>query len=130
MKRIYVVLLIFIGFFTIHGQESVRMLQGLSEISSENLMKTVNYLASKECAGRLPGHEGYNRAARYMASEFEKLHLKPLGDSGYFQMLNTDYVDILQPVELNLIENGSVIKKYKLGENFIYTGYSDSGSRF
>jgi len=126
MKYLSIVFNILAAVTSVYPQESV---PGLWEISSNNLIKTVNYLASKECAGRLPGHEGYNRAARYMASEFEKLNLEPLGDSGYFQNLNASpYVEIIEPVELNLVENGNIKKEYKLGEDFIYCGYKDSGS--
>ncbi len=125
MKYFIIAFIIPAFYISVYSQESV---PGLSEISSDNLMKTVNYLASKECAGRLPGHEGYNRAARYMASEFEKLNLEPLGDSVYFQNLKTEYIEIIQPVALNLVEDRVIRKKYKLGEDFVYDGYSDSGS--
>ena len=36
---------------------------GVSSIKSENLIKTVEYLASRELAGRLGGSEGYYKAA-------------------------------------------------------------------
>ena len=44
------------------------------------------YLASDELEGREAGTAGYDKAAAYVASEFEKLGLAPAGDDGtYFQ---------------------------------------------
>ncbi|GMR23907.1 MAG: hypothetical protein BMS9Abin37_2383 [Acidobacteriota bacterium] len=46
----------------------------------------VRYLASDELGGRGNGTDGLRLAARYVASEFEKLELSPAGESGtYFQ---------------------------------------------
>ncbi len=41
----------------------------------------------KELSGRLSGSEGYNKAARYMAIEFQRIGLRPLGNSAYCQNL-------------------------------------------
>ncbi|MBI4811103.1 MAG: hypothetical protein HY800_06645, partial [Ignavibacteriales bacterium] len=109
---------------------------GLSTISQNDLMKTVEYLSSKDLAGRLSGSEGYNKAACYMADEFQKLGLKPLGDSAYFQKLKVEYNEIYPPVKIGLMEDGRRLptglttrrvvddssrrlkKEYKLGKDF------------
>jgi Iap family predicted aminopeptidase len=78
-------------------------------------MKTVMYLASKECAGRLPGHVGYTKAAQYMATEFAKLQLEPLGDSVYFQNIKIDSVEVSQQSKLNSMEAWNLRRKYTDG---------------
>lgn len=52
-----------------------------------NLLKGhLTFLASDELEGRETGKRGQKIAAKYIAAEFEKLGLKPMGDSGsYFQ---------------------------------------------
>ncbi len=54
--------------------------------SSERMMKTINYLASKELAGRGPGTDGINKAADYIVEQFKSAGLLPGSDDGtYFQ---------------------------------------------
>ena len=45
----------------------------------------VKILAADGMEGRDTGSEGYRRAARYVASEFERAGLKPAGETGYYQ---------------------------------------------
>jgi len=98
-----------------------------NEISSRNLIKTVKYLSSENLKGRLPGNEGYNKAASYMADEFRKYGILPYIDSTYFQYFTVEYNWISTPCRLNLIEDTKVIKKYKLGKDFVCRGFSGSG---
>ncbi len=54
--------------------------------SADRMMKTVNYLASKELEGRGPGSEGINKAAEYIVEHFKNAGLLPGSDDGsYFQ---------------------------------------------
>lgn len=65
--------------------------------SAESIRKHIQYLASTDLKGRGSGESGNNRAAQYIAKEFAKQGLKPLGTesqgdpkasldgSGYFQ---------------------------------------------
>lgn len=55
-------------------------------ITSERLMPHIRYLASDELEGRLAGSPGAEKAARYIADQFARRKLLPLGDEGsYFQ---------------------------------------------
>ena len=55
-------------------------------ISSEDLMPHIRYLASDELEGRLAGSPGAEKAAHYIADQFARRNLVPLGDEGsYFQ---------------------------------------------
>jgi hypothetical protein len=62
-----------------------------------------------------------------MANEFAYLDLKPLGDKKYFQNFNVEYNEILAPAKLNLIENGKVKKEFKLGNDYVFRGFTGSG---
>jgi hypothetical protein len=97
-------------------------------IKSENLMRTVEYLASEELEGRLGGSQGYYKAAIFMANEFSKLGLEPINEKSYFQKFNVEYNKILPPCSLNLIENEQVIKEYNLGDDYVFRGFTGSGN--
>lgn len=97
-------------------------------IKSENLMKTDRYLASKELEGRLGGSGGYYKAAIFMANEFSKLGLQPIEGKSYFQKLKVEYNEILPPCSLNLIENNEISKEYKLGDDYVFRGFTGSGN--
>jgi hypothetical protein len=45
----------------------------------------VQYLADDAREGRKPGTKGYDEAARYVASQFDALKLRPGGSNGWFQ---------------------------------------------
>ncbi|HET53927.1 MAG TPA: M20/M25/M40 family metallo-hydrolase [Ignavibacteria bacterium] len=96
-------------------------------IKSENLMNTVEYLASEELEGRLGGSEGYYKAAVFMANEFSKIGLQPFQGKSYFQKFNVEFNEILPPCSLNLIKNENVVKEYKLGEDYVFRGFTGSG---
>jgi len=100
---------------------------GVDNIKGENLLKTVEYLASPELAGRLGGSEGYYKAAEYMADEFKKLGLKPMGDNGYFQNFTVEYNEILAPCRFALADNNNVYSDFKLGNDFVCRGFTGSG---
>lgn len=55
-------------------------------ITPDRLMPHIRYLASDELEGRLAGSPGAEKAARYIAEQFARRNLLPLGDEGsYFQ---------------------------------------------
>src|SRR3954447_25382098 len=56
------------------------------EISADRIKAHVAYLASDRLEGRGPGTRGEILATEYLAAEFKKAGLKPLGERGsYFQ---------------------------------------------
>src|SRR3569833_3213951 len=54
-------------------------------ISGSNLRKHVEYLASDKLQGRGNPSPGLDEAAKYIAKEFRKIGLEPVGDHDYFQ---------------------------------------------
>lgn len=97
-----------------------------AQINKTEIMKSVYFLSSKELAGRLPGHEGYDKAANFISQELDKLKLKPIDDHSYYQKLKVEYNEILSPEHFAVIKNG---KKtiYELGTDYIYRGFTGSG---
>ncbi len=75
----------------------------VSEIKNKSLLKTVSILSSKEYDERLPGSEGYDKAEKYAANKFLESKPKPLGNAGYFQLMNVGYNRIDTPAVFNII---------------------------
>ena len=60
--------------------------QPIPEITAEELMEAVKFLADDDLEGRAAGSPGCLAAGEYIAAQFEKLGLKPAADEGtYFQ---------------------------------------------
>ena len=100
---------------------------GLESIKSDELLRTVKILASAEFDGRLPGSEGYNKAANFSSERFAKIGLLPTGDEGFFQYLDVEYNKIDTPVVFNLIMNKEVFP-YILGRDFVFRGFTGAGN--
>jgi hypothetical protein len=100
---------------------------GLESISGKDLMQNVNILCSEEFDGRLPGSEGYNKAAEFVAKKFQQLSLLPAGDENYFQYLTVEYNKIDSPVVFKA-NTPDEIYSYQLGKDFIFRGFTGSGN--
>jgi aminopeptidase YwaD len=124
MKKILKIF--FIAVFTITSLNAIsqKKIPGLKTFSIDSMMKTVTFLSSKELQGRNPGTLGYDLAAKYMASKFSELKLKPLGDSSYFQWLDVESNEILSPYKFNLLNKNEIVKEFKLGTDFVFRGFT------
>jgi hypothetical protein len=86
-------------------------------LARAGLLRTVGILASPDMEGRLPGTEGYDRAARYVADRFAAAGLEPGGDDGYFQRLTVES-NRIERCDLS-VENASERSRgYRLGEDY------------
>jgi hypothetical protein len=74
------------------------------EIDSENIKRHLSYLGSDLFEGRGTGTVGGNLAAKYLAQEFDRMSLIPLGDN------NTFYQYI--PMHANITSDESELKIY------------------
>lgn len=88
--------------------------------SSKALKKHIEFLASKNCAGREPGTKGEALAIKYITREFKSLKLSPMGSHGFAQPFT--YKTRINPHDT--IGEG----KSKKGSNVI--GYLDNGSKY
>jgi len=98
---------------------------GLESISKIDLLNTVRVLASVEFDGRLPGSEGYNKAAHFAAEKLEQLGISPAGDDGYFQYLNVEYNKIDTPVVFQMVVESKVYPHIH-GSDFVLRGFTGS----
>lgn len=119
----FVLPLLIVSFVSVHSQSQ----SAINLITKDELMKTDKYLASKELGGRLPGSVGYTKAAEFMARELSKLNLQPIDGKDYFQKFNVEYNEILPDEHFAVINNGEKTS-YKLGEDYVYRGFSGSGN--
>ncbi|HCY76802.1 MAG TPA: hypothetical protein DHV28_12850 [Ignavibacteriales bacterium] len=121
MKKTIIPFIILLCSLYLYAQSST----GLSEINKEDLIKNVGILSSPDFDGRLPGSEGYNKAAQFVANKFAELGLKPAGDEKYFQYLNVEYNKIESPAIFKTIVDGD-ITNYVLGNDFVLRGFTGS----
>ncbi|MFT7652705.1 MAG: Zn-dependent M28 family amino/carboxypeptidase, partial [Candidatus Azotimanducaceae bacterium] len=61
----------------------------LASITGAEIRTHMEVLAADDMAGREAGTQAYERAANYVATQYESVGLKPMGDDGtYFQNIN------------------------------------------
>jgi len=96
-------------------------------INNKDLIKTVETLCSREFDGRLPGSEGYDKAAAFVSERFKQIGLIPAGDEGYFQFLNVEYNKIDSPVVFRVIDGESAVS-YQHGKDFVFRGFTGAGN--
>jgi len=123
MKKTFTfITIVFINLFT-NAQNST----GLSEINKDDLIKNVRILTSPDFDGRLPGSEGYNKAAQFAADKLYELGLKFVGDDLYFQYLNVEYNKIEAPAVFKTIVDGDTVNG-EIGKDFVLRGFTGSNS--
>ena len=92
------------------------------EITSEELMAHIEYLASDELQGRYPGTEGDSLAADYIRNAYTSNGLDLLADNGF------QYIDIITEVEMGDSNSFSWNRRnLNLNTEFIPLSFSGSG---
>ena len=96
MRRLFAVLLIPIALsFAQNPKIPKDALAGYRVISANDLSARLSFIASPELEGRETTFRGQKVAARYIASEFQRIGLKPIRDSGtYFQHFKVEATKI------------------------------------
>lgn len=96
-----------------------------SEITTEDLRKSLTYLASGSLEGRLPGTEGDKNAADYIAQNLESYGVEPAGEDGYFQ-----YFEVVTSTEAPVGENMLTVgeETAELGKDFTPFSYSTNAT--
>jgi hypothetical protein len=119
MKKTLTAFIVLLTSIIVNAQSTT----GLSEISKEDLIKNVRILSSPDFDGRLPGSEGYNKAAQFSADKFFELGLTPAGDDMFFQYLNVEYNKIESPAIFITIADGDTINR-EIGKDFVLRGFT------
>ena len=90
-------------------QQSNHFSEVLNSISSENIKRHMQFLASDIFEGRGTGTTGGNLAAKYIALEYSKYNLKPIGNANtYYQYIPMHGSTVLPSSELTLFSNNEV----------------------
>ena len=88
-------------------------------ISKEKLIKYTSTLGSDDFGGRGNGEQGGEKAAKYLAGEFGKLNLIPLGDnSTYFQNIRMHGAKPLSSSQL-VLNSGNDKENFKLWDDYL-----------
>jgi membrane-associated protease RseP (regulator of RpoE activity) len=96
--------------------------------SAEELLAIVTTLAAPDMGGRATGSPGMERAARYIAREFERAGLTPGGDGrSYFQRFEVVTGIRLGEGNRLRLEQAGRGSAYQVGTDFMPFSFSDSG---
>jgi len=99
------------------------------ELTANDIQYHVNYLASDSLEGRLSGTPGNEKAAGYIAEEFKRFGLQPLGDNASFAQ-KFDFIGGVNLGTNNLLtlQRGGRDTSLTLHTDFIPAGASASDS--
>jgi aminopeptidase YwaD len=97
------------------------------EVRIENLMETVEFLASPELEGRLAGSQGLIKAAQFGADRFNEFGLAPAGDFGYFQPFHVEYNQVLAGSKMTITGKDRQNISLILGEDYSFRGFTGAG---
>src|SRR4029078_3530439 len=69
--------------------------EALAAISEDSLRGHLSFIASDLLEGRATPSKGLDIAAEYIAAQFRRAGLEPVGDDGYFQTANLKLLEAL-----------------------------------
>jgi len=92
-------------------------------VTPETLYNYVDILSADEYEGRLTGHQGYDKSARWVSGKFSSWGVKPMGaDEDYLQYFPHPYTEVFPGCHL-ILHPGQTKeeqkKKYEYVEDFI-----------
>lgn len=95
MRRLVLLLVPFALLFAQNPKVPKEARVGYHTITGSDLSAHLNFIASPDLEGRETTFRGQKIAARYIASVFQRLGLKPIGDSGsYYQRFSVEATKI------------------------------------
>src|SRR5438445_11912539 len=111
-KVFFIVLLIVISILlalVVNHLRRSKSQEVVPEIKAQELSHHLKYLSSDELVGRLSGTPGAEKAAEYIALEFENYGLRPVGDGeGYLQAFTfLSNVRLGKTIQLEIIYGNS-----------------------
>jgi len=101
----------------------------ISEITAEEIINHIEYLASDELNGRRAATYGDTLAVEYIAEEFRRIGLKPIDDKDYLQVFEFEGgISLSENNSLSFIVNNNFVK-LELDKDFVPMNIS-SNERF
>lgn len=99
---------------------------GYESITANDLRAHLSFLASPELEGRETTYRGQKVAARYIASVFQKLNLKPAGTNGtYFQTFDIEITKMSDQTSITAVtKEGTTTYRFK--KDFLTTSMRDT----
>lgn len=88
------------------------------EIRVENIRRHLETLADDAMEGRLPGTPGGERAAKYIADQYQEIGLEPTRDGSYFQPVPLVGVTPDREMTLEVRHRGET-RRYSFGQEFV-----------
>ncbi|WP_314243104.1 M20/M25/M40 family metallo-hydrolase [Empedobacter tilapiae] len=104
------------------------------EIEINKLKKHVYFLADDAMKGRGTGSKQNLKAAKYIAKEFKKYNLQPLGENGYFQKFDAKVRKVIVPDSIRSAKNvigfldNKAVKTIVIGAHYDHLGEGKQGS--
>ena len=96
-------------------------------VNSSRWLNDVRFLASDDLKGRGSGMPELNKAADYIASEFRKAGLEPIGNSYFQPFTATTGAELGKENRLATVGQGA--RSYRLKNDFIPLSFSGSGDK-
>ena len=119
MRRLLLILLPFSILLGQNPKIPKDALVGYKAITAKSLSARLHFIAAPELEGRETTFRGQKIAARYIASEFQRIGLKPVGDSGsYFQRFNVEATKISEKATIT-VANKSGTTSYPYRSDFL-----------
>jgi hypothetical protein len=100
---------------------------GSDDITADDVLAHIKYLASDELGGRFPGTKGDSLTDEYLINELTGYGVIPKGEDGWRQSF--DFISEIKPGDKNLlsITFAKEEHKYTLGHDFYPVSYSSTG---
>lgn len=93
--------------------------QTLQNSQFTSVKDTLEYLTSEECSGRLPNTEGNRKVQEYIRDKFEKIGLKPYGNSYLFEYTHMGWNIEKEDYRMAITFLDGEIKHCEYGKDFL-----------
>ena len=119
MKKVYLFVFASLIFATCISAQTVIPPEGIESITAQEMYDHVAFLASDEMQGRDTPSPELNKAAEYIAADFNQNGLLPISENGsYFQPFNTQRMKLDTPNTLSVSINGEEID-FRIKNDFV-----------
>jgi len=130
MRTLVLVPVLFLSTLLFHGQTlspiPPEASHALAKLQKEPFRAHMAFLADDLLEGRGAGKRGHEIAARYLATQFEALGLRPAGDNGtYFQRVPLRQITVQPDQCAVVITKHSGVSELKWGQDFVMLGSAD-----